>query len=81
MRWLILTCLLLGSTPGFALDRNQVEGYLLPNGLQVLLKSGYERDHVSIRLVVGIGLDDFPCARRELPHLLEHLLFLSLIHI
>ena len=75
MRWLILTCLLLGSTPGFALDRNQVEGYLLPNGLQVLLKSGYERDHVSIRLVVGIGLDDFPCARRELPHLLEHLLF------
>jgi len=75
MRCLILICLLLGCAPGFALDRNQVEGYLLPNGLQVLLKSGYERDHVSIRLVVGIGLDDFPCAQRELPHLLEHLLF------
>lgn len=75
MRCLIFVCLLLGCTPGFALDRNQVEGYLLPNGLQVLLKSGYERDHVSIRLVVGIGLDDFPCEQKELPHLLEHLLF------
>ncbi|MDU9393450.1 pitrilysin family protein [Pseudomonas sp. zfem002] len=75
MRCLIFVCLLLGCAPGFALDRNQVEGYLLPNGLQVLLKPGYERDHVSIRLVVGIGFDDFPCAQKELPHLLEHLLF------
>lgn len=75
MRCLIFICLLLGCAPGFALDRNQVEGYLLSNGLQVLLKSGYERDHVSIRLVVGIGLDDFPCEQKELPHLLEHLLF------
>lgn len=75
MRCLIFVCLLLGCAPGFALDRNQVEGYLLPNGLQVLLKPGYERDHVSIRLVVGIGFDDFPCEQKELPHLLEHLLF------
>ena len=75
MRCLIFVCLLLGCAPGFALDRNQVEGYLLPNGLQVMLKSGYERDHVSIRLVVGIGLDDFSCEQKELPHLLEHLLF------
>lgn len=75
MRCLMFVCLLLGAMPGFALDRTQVEGYLLPNGLQVLLKPGYERDHVSIRLVVGIGFDDFPCDRQELPHLLEHLLF------
>lgn len=75
MRCLIFVCLLLGCAPGFALDRNQVEGYLLPNGLQVLLKPGYERDHVSIRLVVGIGFDDFACDKKELPHLLEHLLF------
>lgn len=75
MRCLMLFCLLLGATPVFALDRSQVEGYLLENGLQVLLKSGYERDHVSIRLVVGVGFDDFPCERQELPHLLEHLLF------
>ncbi|MFX5393286.1 hypothetical protein ABTD32_20000, partial [Acinetobacter baumannii] len=52
-----------------------MEGYLLPNGLQVILKDGYERDHVSIRLVVGVGLDDFGCDQKELPHLLEHLLF------
>ena len=48
MRCLMFLCLLLGAMPGFALDRSQVEGYLLPNGLQVLLKSGYERNHVSV---------------------------------
>ena len=26
-------------------------------------------------LVVGVGIDDFSCADKELPHLLEHLLF------
>ena len=75
MRCLLFACLLLGSLPSFALDRLQVEGYLLPNGLQILLKPGYEKGHVAIRLVVGIGFDDFPCADKELPHLLEHLLF------
>lgn len=78
MRCLMFLCLLLGTLPSFALDRTQVEGYLLPNGLQVLLKSGYERNHVSIRLVVGVGFDDFPCQQQELPHLLEHLLFSGL---
>lgn len=57
------------------LDRFQVEGYTLPNGLQLVLKPGTERGHVAIRLVVGVGLDDFNCADKELPHLLEHLLF------
>ncbi|WP_200907884.1 insulinase family protein, partial [Pseudoalteromonas sp. UCD-33C] len=47
----------------------------LPNGLQLLLKPGTERGHVAIRLVVGVGLDDFSCEDKELPHLLEHLLF------
>ncbi|MBJ9974566.1 insulinase family protein [Pseudomonas sp. S75] len=75
MRCLMFACLLLCSLSSLALDRSRVEGYLLANGLQVILKSGYERDHVSIRLVVGVGLDDFPCEQRELPHLLEHLLF------
>ena len=75
MRCLLLACLLLGSAHSFALDRFQVEGYLLPNGLQVLLKPGVERSHVAIRLVVGVGLDDFSCSDKELPHLLEHLLF------
>lgn len=75
MRCLMFVCLLICSLPSFALDRSRVEGYLLPNGLQVILKSGYERDHVAIRLVVGVGLDDFDCDQKELPHLLEHLLF------
>lgn len=75
MRSLMLICLLICSLPTLALDRSKVEGYLLPNGLQVILKSGYERDHVAIRLIVGVGLDDFECDQRELPHLLEHLLF------
>ncbi|QYX46542.1 insulinase family protein [Pseudomonas tussilaginis] len=78
MRCLMFLCLLLGAMPSFALDRSKVEGYLLPNGLQVVLKSGYERDHVSIRLVVGVGFDDFPCEQQELPHLLEHVLFSGL---
>src|SRR5476649_326202 len=75
MRCLLFACLLLGSFPSFAIDRFQVEGYSLPNGLQLLLKPGTERGHVAIRLVVGVGLDDFKCAEKELPHLLEHLLF------
>ncbi|MVV47215.1 insulinase family protein [Pseudomonas sp. PB120] len=75
MRCLLFACLLLGSLPSFALDRFQVEGYTLPNGLQLLLKPGTERGHVAIRLVVGVGLDDFSCPDKELPHLLEHLLF------
>ena len=75
MRCLLFACLLLSALPSLALDRLQVEGYLLPNGLQVLLKPGYEKGHVAIRLVVGIGFDDFACKDKELPHLLEHLLF------
>jgi predicted Zn-dependent peptidase len=75
MRCLLFACLLLGSLPSFALDRFQVEGYTLRNGLQLVLKPGTERGHVAIRLVVGVGRDDFSCANKELPHLLEHLLF------
>ncbi|MGH8385642.1 MAG: M16 family metallopeptidase [Pseudomonas sp.] len=75
MRCLLFACLLFVSIPSFALDRFQVEGYTLRNGLQLLLKPSAERGHVAIRLVVGVGIDDFSCAEKELPHLLEHLLF------
>ena len=75
MRCLLFICVLLGAAQSFALDRFSVEGYQLPNGLQLILKPGYERGHVSIRLVVGVGMDDFSCADQQLPHLLEHLLF------
>ncbi|MES2870069.1 MAG: pitrilysin family protein [Pseudomonadota bacterium] len=75
MRCLLFICLLLGAAQSFALDRYSVEGYQLPNGLQLILKPGNERGHVAIRLVVGVGLDDFSCADQQLPHLLEHMLF------
>ena len=75
MRCLLFICLLLGALPASALDRLQAQGYLLPYGLQVLLKPGYDKGHVAIRLVIGVGFDDFPCASKELPHLLEHLMF------
>ncbi|SDH51319.1 Predicted Zn-dependent peptidase [Pseudomonas flavescens] len=58
-----------------AVDRFKVEGYPLDNGLQVILKPTSDRDHVSIRLVIGVGFDQFDCRHKELPHLLEHLLF------
>ena len=75
MRCLLFACLLFTTLHAAALDRFQVEGYQLRNGLQLLLKPGSERGHVAIRLVVGVGFDDFSCADKELPHLLEHLLF------
>lgn len=78
MRYLLTRLLgltLLLSLPLHAEDRLQAEGYLLENGLQVLLKPTAERGHVSIRLVVGVGFDDFACVDQELPHLLEHLFF------
>ena len=75
MRCLLFICLLLGAVQSFALDRSSVEGYQLANGLQLILKPTSDRGHVSIRLVVGVGLDDFSCADQQLPHLLEHLLF------
>ena len=55
MRRLLFACLLMSCAHAFAFDRLQVEGYTLPNGLQLLLKPGTERGHVAIRLVVGVG--------------------------
>jgi predicted Zn-dependent peptidase len=74
MRCLLFAFLFLTSVSSMALDRFQVEGYVLPNGLQLLLKPA-EKGYVSIRLVVGVGFDDFKCEDKELPHVLEHLLF------
>ncbi|MEX6500495.1 M16 family metallopeptidase [Pseudomonas zhanjiangensis] len=72
-RCLLLTALL--AAPVSAADYLQVEGYPLENGLQLLLKPTAARGHVAIRLLVGVGTEQFACADRELPHLLEHLLF------
>lgn len=74
-RMLTLLLSLLLCSHLLAADRLKVEGYPLDNGLQLILKPTSERGHVSIRLVVGVGFDQFDCRHKELPHLLEHLLF------
>jgi predicted Zn-dependent peptidase len=53
----------------------QPQVYRLENGLRVILKPRPEVKKVSIRLVVGLGLDSFDCAQSELPHVIEHMLF------
>ncbi|MCL6415524.1 insulinase family protein [Aestuariirhabdus sp. Z084] len=53
----------------------QVDRIDLANGLKVLLKPTDGAHNVSIRLVVGIGMDHYSCEDRELPHLLEHMMF------
>jgi hypothetical protein len=74
MRCLLFACLLMGCAHAFALDRLQVEGYTLPNGLQLLLKPAPN---------AGMWRSAWwwawawmtSCEDKELPHLLEHLLF------
>lgn len=53
----------------------EVEYYQLPNGLRVLLKERHQARSVSYRVVVNVGLADYPCGLKETPHFLEHLLF------
>jgi secreted Zn-dependent insulinase-like peptidase len=45
------------------------------NGFQAILNPRKGATYVSMRLVVGAGSGDFDCADRELPHLVEHLMF------
>lgn len=61
-----------GYTPHGLYD---AEGLTLDNGFQVLLKPRRETRSVAFRLVVNVGTRHFDCDRREMPHLLEHLLF------
>ncbi|MEH6365107.1 MAG: insulinase family protein [Pseudomonas marincola] len=72
---LVLVALSCLSTTPKAESLYRVEGYQLENGLQVLLKAVPGTGHVAIRLVVGVGFDQYNCAEKELPHLFEHLLF------
>jgi len=45
------------------------------NGFQAILNPRKGATYVSMRLVVGTGSGDFDCTDRELPHLVEHLMF------
>lgn len=53
----------------------EVDHYLLPNGLRVVLKERHQARSVSFRVIVNVGMMDYPCGRKETPHFLEHLLF------
>jgi predicted Zn-dependent peptidase len=57
--------------PGFY----DVEHYILPNGLQVILKPRRLAKNTAINLKVDVGHSDFTCGKRETAHFLEHLLF------
>lgn len=45
------------------------------NGFRAILNSRGTAKNVTVRLVVDIGTNDFPCEDRELPHFAEHLMF------
>ncbi len=52
-----------------------VDHMTLDNGLEVILKHRPGAHTLSVRLWVGVGLQDFECEHQETPHFLEHLLF------
>ena len=54
-----------------------VDYFKLENGLDVVLKKRTHARNVAVRLVVNVGLRNFPCDKRETPHFLEHLLFMG----
>ena len=61
------------SQPGFYTP----EVLKLANGLTVILKPRGEAPNVSLRLVVGLGHDDFPKGAKQTAHLLEHLIYMG----
>src|SRR5262245_28190438 len=54
-----------------------VDYFKLANRFDVILKNRPDSQNVAVRLVVGVGLRNFPCNKRETPHFLEHLLFMG----
>jgi len=54
-----------------------VEHFKLKNGFEVILKKRTHAHNVTVRLVVGAGMRNFPCDKRETPHFLEHPLFIG----
>lgn len=45
------------------------------NGFTAILNPRGTSPYIAARLIVDIGINDFECADRELPHLVEHLMF------
>ena len=52
-----------------------VDFYPLDNQIPVITHRRDSNDLFSIQLVVDVGLLDFPCEDRQLPHVVEHVLF------
>ncbi len=52
-----------------------VEHLTLDNGLDIIFKQRPGAHTLSVRLWVGVGMQDFECEHQETPHFLEHLLF------
>ncbi|MCG8316801.1 MAG: insulinase family protein [Pseudomonadales bacterium] len=52
-----------------------IEYYELDNGIPVISHKRHNNDRFSIQLVADVGLQDFPCEDRHLPHVVEHVLF------
>lgn len=55
----------------------QVESHILDNGLHVIMAPRTTSDSVMLQLVVDVGLQDFPCDKQQIPHVIEHLVFES----
>jgi predicted Zn-dependent peptidase len=53
----------------------EVDHLTLDNGLGVIFKQRPGAHTLSVRLWVGVGMQDFECEHQETPHFLEHLLF------
>ena len=53
----------------------EVDHLKLDNGLDVIFKQRSGAHTLSVRLWVGVGMQDFECEHQETPHFLEHLLF------
>ena len=56
-------------------DLYEYETFVLENGMRVFLNNRGKSPNAAMRLVVGTGMNDYPCDKRELPHLVEHLMF------
>src|SRR5215813_8894016 len=84
---MLMGLLLLAALLGLTLDASaskydppslyNVDYFKLENGLDVVLKKRTHARNVAVRLVVNVGLRNFPCEKRETPHFLEHLLFMG----
>ncbi|MGB5581981.1 MAG: insulinase family protein, partial [Gammaproteobacteria bacterium] len=75
-----VTFALLTTLPVFASEYSppglyDVDHMTLDNGLDVIFKQRPGAHTLSVRLWVGVGMQDFKCKDQETPHFLEHLLF------